>query len=142
MNFVLFFRKLEARVEKVVEEMELCESLNAQHFEDQIADFQDWEDSSRWDDLVLCPVCKDANLISLSEHSVVCPNHMHGSCALRLEGYTIGVLSNLRERLQTAYEVHSYTCSSPLEFVVQKRDNGVMMLVATCSMCDSHVSIV
>jgi hypothetical protein len=121
-----------------MEEMELCERLNAQHIEDQIADFQDWE-ASRCDDIVLCPVCKDANLILLLEHGVVCPNQMNGSCSLRLESNTI-VMSNLRERLQTAYDVHSCACSGPLDFQVGKRDNGDMLL-ATCIMCDSNISI-
>lgn len=131
---------IEARVEEVMEEMELCERLNAQHIEDQIAEFEDWE-ASRLNDLVLCPVCKNANLIPLSEYGLVCPNHVNGWCSLRLErSEEIILLSNLRERLRTAYEVHSCTCSGPLEFATRESYNGVI-LVATCSMCDSNVSI-
>lgn len=131
---------IEERVEEVMEEMELCERLNAQHIEEQIAEFEEWE-ASRLNDLVLCPICKNANLLPLSEHDVVCPNHMNGSCSLRLErSEEIILLSNLRERLKTAYELHSCTCSGPLEFAVHERNNWVI-LVATCSMCDSHVSI-
>ena len=124
-----------------MEEIELCERLNAQHIEEQIAEFEDWE-ASRVNDLVLCPICKSDNLLSLSEHVVVCPNQIKGSCSLRLErSDEIILLSDLRERLQTVYEVHSCTCSGPLEFAVRESNNWVI-LVATCSICDSNVSIV
>lgn len=133
---------IEARLDEEMEEVELCEQLSRQHLEDQIAEFEDWEQAEQGDETVLCPLCKDTNLLQLSQYGVACPNNMNGTCPLRLERSEETVLlPNLRERLRTAYEMHACACSGALDFHLQKREDDEMSLVATCNTCDSNVSI-
>lgn len=133
----------EAREEKVIKEHLLCERLDAQHLEDQIAEFETWEfhrDDS--EEAVPCPVCRDANLLPTAT-GIVCPNQMNGSCVLRLEGLEDSIaLPSLRERVRTAYEVHACTCSGPLDFSVQTRNDGTSNLLSSCNFCHFNVSII
>jgi len=132
------------RLNEEMNQVELCEQLSRQHFENQIAEFQDWEENDD-DDEVPCPICNDANLLQLSHNGIACPNNMSGTCPLRIERASSAeylVLSNLRERLGTAHEVHACTCCSPLEFQLQPRENDKVVLVATCNTCHSNVAIV
>lgn len=128
-----------------LEEAELCEQLNRQHLEGQIAEYQNWEHQSCGEEtLVLCPLCKEANLMQLSPCGVACPNNMNGSCALRLERSSETIpLSSLRERLGTAYEMHASSCASPMEFHLENQgDQGDnWTLVATCHTCDTSTFV-
>ena len=135
---------VEAMLNEEMEEVELCEHLRRQHMEDQIAEFQDWEaEQDQTNQVVLCPLCQEANLMQLSENGVTCPNHMNGACPLRLERTEETILlPNLRERLGTAYEKHACECTGPLQFqILQKREDDERTLVASCNMCNSNVTI-
>lgn len=122
-----------------LEEVELCEKLSRQHLEDQIAEFQEREQQSCAEELVLCPLCNEANLLQVSSYEVACPNNMNGSCAMRLERSTETIsLPKMRERLGTAYDIHaSTTCTtSPLEFHLDD-----LTFTAVCHACDFTVAI-
>lgn len=128
--------------------MELCEQLNRQHLEHEIEEFQDWEEHKsvvcETKEHVVCPLCHEANLVQLVLGGVTCPNHRNGSCSLQLLQDTKS-LENLRERLRTAFEMHS-NCSHPLDVQLVRnatRENDKEQhLVANCHACDYHLVIV
>jgi hypothetical protein len=130
-----------------MEEAELCEQLSRQHLETQIQEFQDWEEEKgNEDDVVLCPICKESNLVQEQNGVVACLGNHNGTCPLRLQQAPVqemNLIPMIRGRLGTAYEMHACTCSSPLEFQLQAThaDNDTLSLVATCDTCHSNVII-
>lgn len=110
-----------------------------QDLEDQVADFELWQESKlRQDDNAtgsfLCPVCRDAHLMITSSGSLVCPNHMDGSCSMNLRGLHGHTLMDVQDRLREAFENHSAQCSKIL--CVSMVDTGNQAnLVGFCDYC-------
>ena len=147
--------QVEAELEKV-DTLQLEEMLEFVHgdqmdLEERIADYQEWEESSKTQQVeaVLCPICSECNLLqSLPSHRLVCPNHMDGSCDFDLPNPNNLSLQDLRERLHLAYEHHASYCLGSLSFRVlndsstddtacHRREN----LIAQCSTCGTSIPI-
>ena len=137
-------------VEQVLEE-EQNEQL---YLQDQIEDFEQWEESNRMgsasDDVgVWCPMCQLSMLLLSDDADRVvhftCPN---ASCSCRFETTTLMAehpVDNLREKLRTTIEDHARTCSCFLRFADQDCNHdghARKRLVASCDVCGSVATVV
>jgi len=112
-----------------------------QYLENQIADYQQWEESKtvQASIQVLCPICQEANLTKTPNGDIVCPNHMDGSCAFYLADKQGTSLFDLRERLRQAYEQHNaHHCQNSLCFEITPETSE---LLALCSACDTMIRV-
>lgn len=131
-------------LEEVEEEMERAKAQwldqviedERNQIEQQVADFEYWQEADGEEEGVFCPVCKDASLSLSMDGSIVCPNAMDGSCAVQLS-YRPGLdLDTLRSLLSSAYEQHGRHCLEPLGFDTVVRGPETM-LRAVCLECQT-----
>ena len=110
-----------------------------QYLENQIADYELWEESKMIEGSpvqVLCPICQEANLTNTPNGDIICPNHMDESCSFCLaEGQPVS-LFHLRQRLRQACEQHGAHCQNSLCFEITSDTSN---LIANCSVC--HMTI-
>ena len=130
--------------ERLVEELEQLERYEEQ-FRNLIADYDDWEEPMDSD--VLCPVCKEANLM-LEDSVITCPNYMSGYCALHIEAPSETLtLMGLRDQLAVAFGDHAGSCPGSLDvhvrrsLSVQDNEYAPLSLVAQCYMCETNTVI-
>ena len=115
---------------------------------DTIAEYEQWTDDDSNAVIVLCPLCREANLTTsqCSEmgDDIVCPNHMDGSCAFRLEARSGLDLTGLKERLAHAIATHAEICSHhDISFQVSNEvssddDYRLSLLWGTCAVCGTR----
>ena len=143
-------REWKQHQEKLLEEeMDRIENEEQALYE-TIADYEREEegidDGDGPSDAVLCPLCQEANLTTshCSEmgNDIVCPNHMDGSCALRLEARSGLDLSSLKERLAQTILSHAEICTRTLTFQMSheytSEDCHLSLLWGTCSTCGTR----
>jgi hypothetical protein len=113
------------------------------YLQDQIADFEQWEETKTNDtaieEQVLCPICQTSDLMTTPDLHVICPGE---SCSFRLETImTDRPLPLLREQLRRAHEEHAKACTANLHFETRVYD-GQNTLVASCESCILMYTIV
>ena len=143
-------REWKQHQEKLLEEEMNRIENEEQALYESIAEYEQWREDGNGDgtqdSAVLCPVCQEAYLTTSDTwemgSDIVCPNHMDGSCALRLEPRPGLSLTSLKERLAHAISTHVDVCSHPISFHVSSEvisdDCLLSLLWGTCSVCGSR----
>mmetsp|Transcript_21331 Transcript_21331/g.32873 ORF Transcript_21331/g.32873 Transcript_21331/m.32873 type:complete len:355 (-) Transcript_21331:1609-2673(-) len=150
----------------LTEEMEEFERYDQQQFEEQIADFEQWEDAHHVHHLaeemhqdecigegygasteVICPVCFSANLVEVSKDSIQCPNKTE-NCTVEISCVPkttdgISSLQTLRERLRIIHDEHGALCMGSLRFSTRRKGVSTSRnaLIAECETCHYHVDV-
>jgi hypothetical protein len=104
--------------------------------QDQIADYEAWEDTKSHadasDDSVLCPLCQISYLMIVPDNDIICPEI---ACPLRIDAVLVErPLCILRDQLRTVHEEHACHCSNNLTFDIIA-NNQQHHLVAFCHLC-------
>jgi len=114
-----------------------------QYLEDQIVEYEKWEENNKLAQAaadnrlaVPCPICQDENLLQSDNHSIVCPNHMDGSCTMQLDNADLNLI-DLQAIIQAAFEAHSASCHDCLSFHICEG-----RLLATCAVCETLMTLV
>ena len=129
--------QVEGELERIRNEQEIEQQDD--YLDHQIASYE----ASQHDSGTICPICWDGRLTLTPGNDIVCPNHMGGSCSMRLPVVTVngqGSLQLLRETLQQTIQHHSLACHGPVSF--QLGPDGTC-LIANCSVCggSQHIRI-
>jgi len=138
-------QEMEREQASLVDDMLQRAENERQYLEEQVLDFQQWEEMHQHqDDAVPCPVCHEENLMFSGDGTmIVCPNSMDGSCSCSLQlcnnntNNNLRTLHDLQDKLRQAYEEHSLHCHHFLTFSSQ---NG--HLQASCSACSGSLQLV
>jgi hypothetical protein len=134
-------------LQEVEDEMQRTESLHLEEMfslqrdeeefmQNQIADFEHWQESQDQTECgVLCPLCQECYVsFSSADTLLVCPNRMDGSCSFQIAASSQRPLETLKEQLQLLFDQHSTFCEHTLRFeCIPTNDRA--QIIATCSSC-------
>ena len=138
-------RSEEILLEEILEQ----EQRQMEEMEQQIADYQAWEDSLALNggeqDVVICPVCCEAMLRQPSPTKISCSND---ACHFQLCGQTLS-LADLKDKLQYACEKHSSVgcpCTLTMDILPSNDYTEDLMqvnghLFGSCLDCDAMILI-
>lgn len=137
-------RRSEEELLEEVLEQERCQQAD---LEQQIADYEEWEESVAMHDMgvderVVCPICCESVLHKATSQPVFCPNE---ACPLQLQDENL-TLSELKNRLRLAFEEHSHQCHGTLSFELLGSGSEDCMeanhhLFGSCQLCHKILRI-
>eukprot|EP00980_Cylindrotheca_fusiformis_P003137 scaffold721_cov131-Cylindrotheca_fusiformis.AAC.27 len=105
------------------------------YLQNEINDYEKWEDAMEPDSCVACPLCKTSFLTFATEKGIVCSDDF---CPLRIgsrDAEHEEPLTSLKCKLEMLHESHASYCCDALEFTVSSCKNGVV-LQARCQSCN------
>jgi hypothetical protein len=117
------------------EELLLEEVLEAERhdIQDQIDEFEEWEDKMDPDGCIPCPVCQSTHLKMSPEEGIICCQDE--DCPVRIRAAQVeNPLLYFRNELGMLHESHASQCSSLLSFKICTNSYGCV-LIASCEDC-------
>ena len=83
--------------------------------------------NTQYDESVICPICQRSNLFSVDQ-KIVC------NCGMELYGQANLTLSQIRESLSVATDLHSNSCNQTPLFSIES-DEHVSVMSMQCNFC-------